>query len=153
MHRLRELAAQPCRCRLFPALCVLALLLVAWRAPARAAGLSSALPWTSHQAALAAAAGDGRPVLLYFWAPWCYICKKTERLIFSDPVVQRELPQLIHLVAVEANADPTLVAEHQVRNLPSFVFLNAKGETVLTLQGYLSSRELLEAARRVRGKP
>lgn len=81
-------------------------------------------------AALAAAAADGRPAMLDFYADWCVDCKKMERHSFIDPAVRSALDGVLLLKAdVTANdeADQALLARFGIFGPPTIAFFDTRG--------------------------
>ena len=81
--------------------------------------------------ALAAAAAEGRPAMLDFYADWCVSCIEMEKYTFSDPAVQAALADALLLQAdVTANdaADRALLERFGVYGPPTIVFFGPDGE-------------------------
>lgn len=107
----------------------------------------------------------GRPTVLWFWAPWCTICRvegpKIAELadqLGSDVQVvgvagRGEVPAMKDFVDATGvggftqlvDADGSVWASFGVVSQPSFAFVGADG-TVRTVQGSLSDDDLREAA-------
>ena len=79
---------------------------------------------------LAAAAAQGRPVMLDFYADWCVSCKEMEHYTFVDTQVQARLGNTILLQAdVTANdaEDQALLKHFRIFGPPTIIFFNAQG--------------------------
>ncbi|MDQ1646469.1 MAG: hypothetical protein QOJ50_2653 [Cryptosporangiaceae bacterium] len=89
------------------------------------------------EAALAAARGDGRPVLLVFGANWCPACRDLHAES-ADPEVAPVLAGEYHTVAVDiGRADHNMALTHRyvaLQTIPSLAVLRADG-SVLTSTG------------------
>jgi thiol:disulfide interchange protein DsbD len=82
------------------------------------------------EAAVAAAAAAGRPVMLDFYADWCVSCKEMEKYTFTDPGVQAALANAVLLQAdVTANdaEDQALLKRFEIFGPPTIAFFGADG--------------------------
>jgi thiol:disulfide interchange protein DsbD len=82
-------------------------------------------------AALRAAAQQGRPVMLDFYADWCVSCQEMERETFTDPRVRARLAQAVLLQAdVTANSadDRALLQRFGLFGPPGLVFFDRAGQ-------------------------
>ncbi len=80
---------------------------------------------------VAAAAAQGRPVMLDFYADWCVSCKEMERYTFTDEAVQRALADAVLLQAdVTANdsTDQALLKHFGIFGPPTIAFYGPDGE-------------------------
>lgn len=79
---------------------------------------------------LAAAAAQGKPVMVDFYADWCVSCKEMEKFTFTDPAVQAALANAVLLQAdVTANddEDQALMARFSIFGPPTIAFFGADG--------------------------
>lgn len=80
--------------------------------------------------AIAGAMGEGRPVLLDFYADWCVSCQEMEKYTFPDPAVQAALTNAVVLQAdvtrVDAD-DQALMQRFGIIGPPTIVFFTADG--------------------------
>jgi thioredoxin-related protein len=117
--------------------------------PARAQE-GGAVPWQSFEAARAASAQRGRPLLVYVRAPWCGWCYRLEEAVF--PAVQPYLAEHFELARLDVGDDAAqyrlgprvLSAAELARHLgaattPALVFLDAGGQPVLRLPSYVEA--------------
>ena len=80
--------------------------------------------------AIAAAAAEGRPAMLDFYADWCVSCKEMERYTFTDTAVQAALANAVLLKAdVTANdeADQALLRRFEIFGPPTIAFWGPDG--------------------------
>ena len=101
---------------------------------------------------VAAAAAEGKTVLLDFYADWCVSCKEMEAYTFTDDDVQAALSNTVWLQAdVTANddADQALLKRFEVFGPPTIIFFGADGQQRhgYEVVGYMKA---LDFARHVR---
>jgi len=124
----------------------------AFRAGSRS-GESSAVPFeriktvAELDARVAAAAGQGRAVMLDFYADWCVTCKEMERFTFSDDRIRRKMSQIVLLQAdVTRNTaeDAALLKRFGLFGPPGIVFFDRGGrELPARVIGYQGPDEFL----------
>jgi thiol:disulfide interchange protein DsbD len=95
---------------------------------------------------IAAAAAEGRPVMLDFYADWCVSCKEMERYTFTDPQVQAALADAVLLKAdVTANneQDQALLARFEIFGPPTIAFWDQNGNerSNFRVVGYMPAKE------------
>lgn len=83
-------------------------------------------------------ATDAPITILDFWAEWCGVC----RLI--DPVVQRIAGARanVTLEKHDIGSDQTLADQHQVKGLPTLIFLAADGRELDRLTGTITGKQI-----------
>ncbi len=110
-------------------------------APAGAAGPTAepdpGLTWLDHDAALAAAADQERPVMLHFTADWCRWCKKMKAETYTDPAVAELLREDFVTGMIDADENPDLKARYGVEGLPTIWFLTAAGDGITFVPGFV----------------
>ncbi len=104
--------------------------------------------WTGdHDAALARAAAEQRPVLLTFSTAWCGACRMMDREVYARPetaaLLRRWLP-----VRVDADAHPALVGRYQIAAVPTLLMLSPEGKLIDRYDGPLTLAQLAEAIAR-----
>jgi thiol:disulfide interchange protein DsbD len=97
-----------------------------------------------------------RPVMLDFYADWCFECKRMEKYTFSDPAVQRALSGVVLLQAdVTANdeAHRALLKYLGLIGPPATLFYRADGEESrrYRLIGYSSPEHFVKLVRSALG--
>jgi thiol:disulfide interchange protein DsbD len=104
-------------------------------------------------AAVAAAAKTGQPLLLDFYADWCVSCKEMEKYTFTDPAVKQILGSFMLLRAdVTANDadDKALLRSFDILGPPTIAFYGRDGVERRTFRvvGYMKAPEFAAVAKR-----
>ncbi|MCF8033767.1 MAG: thioredoxin fold domain-containing protein [Desulfarculaceae bacterium] len=132
------------------ALCLLILCLLCGSGPALA-GEPAPLKWMGPAQLTDPGRAAGRPALVYFSAPWCYLCRKMQRLVFPDPEVSAMMSREFDLVMVDISAAEKVAEQYAIKQVPTVIFLSPAGKQVLRLTGYLDRKRLTQAMRFVAG--
>ncbi len=80
--------------------------------------------------AVAVAAADGRPSMLFFHAEWCVDCNTMKRRTFTDPGVQQLLADAVLLdtdVTAYDSTDQALLGQYGLFGPPAVLFFDAQG--------------------------
>ena len=77
-----------------------------------------------------AAARLHRPLLVDFWASWCYPCRVMERRVWSSRAVHRLVEKSFIPVAVDmdSSAGKKLALRYGVRTIPAILIMDAAGQ-------------------------
>jgi thioredoxin 1 len=81
---------------------------------------------------------SGKPAMLDFWAVWCPPCIKVGPIV-DQMAVDYDGKAVIGKVDADNNA--AITVKYGVRNLPTMLFFNEKGEVVDRLVGLTSKQE------------
>lgn len=101
-----------------------------------------------HDAGLARAKQEGKPVFLILHADWCGWCKKTFAEILPDP---RVMALKDRFVWVRVNSDKELKYKQQYgqNGFPMMVLLDADGKVLKKIDGFREARALSEEMKAV----
>jgi thioredoxin-related protein/YHS domain-containing protein len=102
---------------------------------------------TDFEIARRTAQQQNQPMLLHFYADWCFPCKRMEKDVLSRPAVVQVLSA--HLVLVKVNVDqfPDLAKRFGINQFPSDVIVDPTGERILTSTGFQEADKYVAFAR------
>lgn len=87
--------------------------------------------YTDYERAREKALKEEKPLLVYFWAPWCGYCEKYDENIFTHPKARDKIESYVPL-AVDIEKDPDgLSAELGVRAPPTVLIVNPETEETM----------------------
>jgi len=106
-----------------------------------------------HGELLAAAASQGRPVMVDFWATWCAQCKELDHKTWTDAAVMAE-GQRFDRIKMDMSQSETPWAKAQntafrVVGMPTVIFYNSAGQEVTRFTGFKEATEVLEIMRSI----
>lgn len=127
-------------------LCLTLLFLLALASGAHAQE-SESIRWLSYTQILEQGPKAGKPVFIFFRAPWCAVCKKMQRLVFPDAELTAYLNKSYLASKVDVTKEQVVAKLYKVNYLPTCAFLTDQGKPVLFLRGYYTSDRLLMALR------
>jgi tetratricopeptide (TPR) repeat protein len=88
--------------------------------------------------------------MVEFYAEWCTWCQRLETDTLTDREVRNELEQLVAL-KLNAETDGQAAAERfEIETYPTMVFLDAKGDEIERIVGYLPPEKFVAEIRRIR---
>lgn len=91
--------------------------------------------WTTVAPAFSDTAGVGStPTLFYFTATWCGYCRQMERTTLADAGVRTQWAGLPR-VKLDLDREGALAGRFEVRGVPAFLFVNARGEVLSRIEG------------------
>ena len=101
-------------------------------------GSAAALPWEHDlPSALARAGSEKKIVMVDFYTDWCGWCRRFDQKTLSDFNVQRALERFVS-VRLNAEKDGREAAERfRVDGYPTILFLDARGDEVGRIPGYM----------------
>ncbi len=106
---------------------------------------ADALPWVRDlPTALSQAGSENKVVMVDFYADWCQWCKRMDRNTFSDAAVQKALARVVSVKLDGEREGREAAARFNVDGYPTLIFLNAAGNEVGRIPGYLDPGPFLE---------
>jgi len=116
-------------------------------------GGSSVLPWERDlPTALERAGNEKKLVMVDLYTDWCGWCRRLDQTTLSDSSVQRALARVVS-VRLNAEKDGMEIARRfNVDGYPTILFLNASGDEVGRIPGYLEPRPFLAVVEQIMKK-
>jgi thioredoxin-related protein len=111
------------------------------------AGKQVAPRFMSLADAQAAAAKDGRNVIVDFYTDWCTWCHRFDTVNMVDPKTIEFFRKEMILAEVNAEVDTAIATKFAVSGYPTFVLLNAEGNEIDRVAGYLETDEYIKTMR------
>ncbi|MDA0975632.1 MAG: thioredoxin family protein [Phycisphaerales bacterium] len=102
-----------------------------------------------YDAALEAAAREGKVVFLDFYASWCPPCRRLDSTTWKDPAVVAWLDANTIPVKIDAEAEGELAWAFMVEAYPTLVLVDAEGTELGRMLGFLPPEVFLDAAKSV----
>src|SRR5690606_37386788 len=90
---------------------------------------------------------QNRPMLLHFYADWCFPCKRMEKDVLSRPAVLQVLTSNLVLVKINVDRSPDLAKRFGINQFPSDVIVDPTGERILSSTGYQEADKYVSFAR------
>ena len=115
---------------------------------------SEPVTWQDFNTGLKLAKEQKKPVILDFYADWCFWCKKMEAEVFNDAAVAARLKKDFITVRIHTDTNPgetinykTHVLTKQeflmmfgVQGLPTVFFLDREGNPITKIPGFVDSK-------------
>jgi thiol-disulfide isomerase/thioredoxin len=92
----------------------------------------------------ARAAEQGKPMLVFFTAPWCHYCHQMADEAFTHPQVVRLAEQFV-CILVDADREPRVCRQFQVTGYPTIQFLSPRGVPLERVVGKKPGHQLMMA--------
>ena len=105
--------------------------------------ITPSIAWHNFTEGMALAAAEGKPLMLDFYADWCYWCKVLDANVYSDPMVVSASRDFV-AVKEEVTGDSPFIDRYSVYYLPLVLWLDTNGTTLLRLDGYVDAPTFLE---------
>ncbi len=104
----------------------------------------------SIAAALSKANGNGKLLLLDFYADWCAPCRRLDRDMRRKPVALAL--EKYSVERIDTDADPGTARHFRIRALPTIIIMDEKGAELFRHVGYIPPGELIEVLDRFAGR-
>jgi thiol:disulfide interchange protein len=95
-----------------------------------------------YSAGIEAAKAQHKPVLLFFTATWCHFCHQLAAEAFTDVAVVN-LSERFVCVLIDADREPEVCQQFQVRNYPTIQFISTRGQPLNRMVGKRPGYELV----------
>jgi thiol:disulfide interchange protein len=96
------------------------------------------------QAGYAKAAGESKPMLLFFTAEWCHYCHQMADESFTHPQVVA-LAERFVCILIDADAEPKVCQQFQISGFPTVQLLSPRGAPLTRLVGKKPGHQLMMA--------
>jgi thiol:disulfide interchange protein len=96
--------------------------------------------------ALAQAKKENKVVMVDFGTKNCGYCRMMDAETFTNASVQQFLENEVIPIKVDADAEPALTQDYGVRGFPTFVFVNAAGQELGRIEGFVEPAPFLRRA-------
>lgn len=96
----------------------------------------------SYEQGLELAQADGKPLLVFFTAPWCNFCHQMASDAFTHEQVVGLSGQFV-CVLVDADAQPEVCQHFHVRSFPTIQFLSPRGVPLNRVTGKRPGNQLV----------
>ena len=99
--------------------------------------------------ACAAAKDEGKVVMIDFYTPWCFACKKLDRETWSDEKVRAWLLEKTVALKIDAKREKDLADRLKIHAYPTIVFLKNDCVKFDHMVGYKPPAEFLSKAEKI----
>lgn len=92
------------------------------------------------------AKAQNKPVMIDFYADWCYYCKQMDKNVFPDQAVIDKSRDFVMIKYDATKTTPEVrqkLKEYEITGFPTTIFIDTKGE-VNSLVGYVPPKEFVE---------
>ena len=96
------------------------------------------------EAGSARAAGQSKPMLVFFTAEWCHFCHQMAKEAFTHPQVVSLADHFV-CILVDADREPEVCRQFQVTGYPTIQFLSPRGVPLERIVGKKPGRQLMMA--------
>lgn len=101
----------------------------------------------TYDAALAAAKGEQRVVMIDFFTTWCAPCKRLDATTWKDPAVLAWARETLVAIKLDAEQNVELAQRYKIDAYPTMVFLRADGTEIERVNGFKEAPAFLTEAK------
>lgn len=107
------------------------------------ATLAASIAWQPYSPAVFKQAQKEKKLVLVFGkAEWCPWCRATRQQVFTDEMVIQVVNQYYIPVIVDVDQESVIAAHYRIRQLPTFVVLDASDNVKRSFAGYRQPQDL-----------
>jgi thioredoxin-related protein len=111
------------------------------------------IKWYAYDEGMALGKNEKKSVFVHFYADWCYYCKKMAKETFQDPSVVSFLNENLIAIKVDVDKEKKIASSYGVRALPTTWILEAKGDKIGPLLGYIPPGKFILMLKRILTAP
>ena len=106
---------------------------------------TSLVDWQPYNLGLAEARKQRKPAFIDFYTDWCHWCHELDRTTYQDPRVIDLLNRKFIPIKVDAESKMgvPIARQYPIRGYPSLWFVNASGDVIMPLNGYVQAEALV----------
>ena len=119
--------------------------------PSPSTSFAGGIPWKEYDDALKNGKDNEQPIYLYFFTKSCGYCRKMDGNTFTSERVIEYMQDTFASSRVDAEKTPHLARKYMVRGFPTSWFLNADGEAIVGVPGYIPPDDFLNVLRYIGG--
>jgi thioredoxin-related protein len=95
------------------------------------------IKWLTYDEGMKQGKESGKKVFISFYADWCTFCEKMEKETFKKKEVVTFVNENFLAIRVNSDKEVETARKYFVRGLPMTWFLDAKGEKISSIPGYI----------------
>ncbi len=99
---------------------------------------------TSYEVGRKLSLETGKPIFLYFHAPWCRWCKKFEAEVLTYKRVVSKLEEGYIAVSVDVDISRGVASDFNIFGTPTILLIDKNGSEILRVRGYRAPDEIDE---------
>jgi len=102
--------------------------------------------------ALRRAKREDKPVILYFFTPYCSYCQAMDKEVLAENEINTTLKKNIVYLRVDVEKRDDLARFYGVRGYPTTTFLEPNGQQIIQIPGYIEKGAFKKLLTFVKGK-
>ncbi|MBA3029510.1 MAG: DUF255 domain-containing protein [Desulfobacteraceae bacterium] len=95
------------------------------------------IKWLSYDEGIKQGKQGGKKVFISFYADWCTFCEKMEKETFRKNEVVGFVNENFVAIRVNSDKEAEIARKYFVRGLPMTWFMDANGEKISSIPGYI----------------
>jgi thioredoxin-related protein len=102
--------------------------------------------------ALKRAKKEDKPVLLYFFTPYCTYCQAMDKDVLAEKKIHELLKKNVVYQRIDVETREELARFYGVRGYPTTTFLESNGQRIIQVPGYIEKSDFIKLLAFVTGK-